>query len=591
MKQKTMVRMLSLIMAVLMVMGVMAGVMTTASAAAPKKSISVYTARQPDLTFYDLEGGKIGTFSHSASSDLIGFNSTRVIYKNEEGQQIETNYGRVDVTLHLADGTGKYSELTETRRNSYYLRYNMGSSTGEAFANRITCSKGKDDAINLDIELPNVVFRDDNEMKMNLIYQYSYKGKGSKKQEAKTYIRTKTLNLNFTFGKAKLDLTVTKPTVKPPVVDQNGNITTPPSSQGGNEGQGYPPKDESKPEQKPSVGFGTEENLPPSDDKPGQGTPPPNQDGGTEDNKNPIPQAQFETPYLLLKEYSTGGASQIAAGTTFPLSFTCVNTSQQVDLENIILKITPGEGMQIVDSTNVFYIPIINKSSEYQKSLNISVLPNAQVGAHTVDVNFSYEYLLNGSRQRGDMTQQISVSTVQPDRFSADPLPAMLETIVGEEIYLTGKYVNKSRGELYNLSATLEGEFAGAGQTNHVGNIAAGASGEVEFSFTPDTPGPLDGQITYSYEDATGNVHTASVPFSTTIGEAPVMDDMMSGGIMPDLPMEEEPPMEEPDFLDIRSWKMWAVIGGGAVVILGIVLTVRKRKKAAAEFEDDDENI
>ena len=110
------------------------------------------------LTFYDIDGNLLGTFSHSAKSDLIGFNSTRVIYKDEEGQEIETNYGRVDVTLHLSDGTGKYSTMTQTREDSYYLRYNMGSTTGEAFSNRITCSKGSDDVIDLDIELPNVVF-------------------------------------------------------------------------------------------------------------------------------------------------------------------------------------------------------------------------------------------------------------------------------------------------------------------------------------------------------------------------------------------------------------------------------------------------
>lgn len=114
------------------------------------------------------------------------------------------------MTLHLSDGTGKYSTMTQTREDSYYLRYNMGSTTGEAFSNRITCSKGSDDVIDLDIELPNVVFRDSNEMKMNVIFQYpSVRTSTSGKKT--NVVKTRTTAVNFTFTKAKLDLTVTKP--------------------------------------------------------------------------------------------------------------------------------------------------------------------------------------------------------------------------------------------------------------------------------------------------------------------------------------------------------------------------------------------
>lgn len=35
------------------------------------------------------------------------------------------------------------------------------------------------------------------------------------------------------------------------------------------------------------------------------------------------------------------------------------------------------------------------------------------------------------------MTQQISVETIQPDRFSVDPVSDLLESSVGEEIYIT----------------------------------------------------------------------------------------------------------------------------------------------------------
>lgn len=618
MKQKTFVRAVCLLLAVLMVMGVMVSALSTLSSAAViKKKNSVHTARQPDLTFYDLEGNVLGTFSHAASSDLIGFNGTRVIYIDENGEEVETNYGRVDVTLHLCDGTGKYSEMTTTRENSYYVKYNMGSSTGEAFSNRITCSKGEDDTINLDVELPNVVFRDSNEMKMNIIYQYPYQRK-SATGKTSSYIRTRTETLTFAFSKAKIDLTVTKP--KKNTVTTDRNTGSAPSSGYGDKDQlntlsgavdkmsvldanGNPISNdnnnqensgENNGENNGQAGSGSDNGNNTGGDT-GSGSGGDNSTGGdtgTDGGTDQPSSALFETPYLLLQEYSTG-SGQVAAGSEFNLSFTCRNTSQQIDLENIIVKVAPGEGLQVVDSTNVFYLPIINKNDTFDKEVRIAALTNAEAGSHPIDITFTYEYVMGGVRQKGEMTQQISVETIQPDRFSVDPVSDLLESSVGEEIYITSKYVNKSRGDIYNLSATLVGDFNGAGQVEHVGNVAAGVSGEIEFSFTPDTAGTLAGEIAYTYEDAAGSVRSVSVPFSTTILEAPA-DDMMTGM---DMNFDEtvEPEVPEQSFWDKlkdpNSWQMWAAVGGVCLVVVIIIVTVIKRKKAAAEFEDDDETV
>ena len=622
MKQKKFVRAVCLAMAVLMILGVMSSLLPTmASAAVIRKKTSVHTDRQPDLTFYDLDGNLLGTFSHSAKSDLIGFNSTRVIYKDEEGNEVETNYGRVDVTLHLADGTGKYSEMTQTREDSYYLKYNMGSSSGEAFSNRITCSEGDNDMINLDIELPNVVFRDSNEMKMNVIYQYPYTTK-TKTAKPKQYIKTQTATLTFAFTKARIDLTVTKPKDKTTITDQNTGAAP---------NYGYGDKDQLEQNKNNSLSsvFGPNGTLVsqtegdgsenPNGDNSGNndsGTtpqPPDNNNGNNDGNNNgnnnggtgggnndsgttpQLPQnTNFETPYLLLQEFSTGDQPQVAAGSEFPLSFTVVNTSQQIDLENIIMKIAPGEGLQIVDTTNVFYLPIVNKSDSFEKTVNIAVLPNAEAKSHPVDITFSYEYVMGGTRQKGEMSQQIAVQTFQADRFSADPITGLMESAVGEEIYLTSKYVNKSRGEIYNLSATLAGEFEGAGQSNHIGNVAAGASGEIEFSFTPQQAGALNGAVLYTYEDAVGATRSVTVPFSTTIIEAPPMDDMMAGNMEID-PGMMEPQQPEPGFWEQvknpNSWQMWAVVGSVTLIVVLISIKVIKKRKAAAEFEDDDETV
>lgn len=88
-------------------------------------------------------------------------------------------------------------------------------------------------------------------------------------------------------------------------------------------------------------------------------------------------------------------------------------------------------------------------------------------------------------------------------------------------------------------------------------------------------------------------MRSVSVPFSTTILEAPA-DDMMTGM---DMNFDEtvEPEVPEQSFWDKlkdpNSWQMWAAVGGVCLVVVIIIVTVIKRKKAAAEFEDDDETV
>ena len=56
MKQKKIVRAVCLILAIMMVVSVKSSVLVTkASAATVKRTITVYSARQPDLSFYDID--------------------------------------------------------------------------------------------------------------------------------------------------------------------------------------------------------------------------------------------------------------------------------------------------------------------------------------------------------------------------------------------------------------------------------------------------------------------------------------------------------------------------------------------------------
>lgn len=304
------------------------------------------------------------------------------------------------------------------------------------------------------------------------------------------------------------------------------------------------------------------------------------------------------TPYIIVEEYSfAGGSTQVSAGSSFNLNLLCRNTHSKIDLENILMKVSTSEGLQITNSSNTFYLDKLGDSQCFEKDLTISALSNAEAKSHTVTVSFTYEYVADDARQQGEMTQDISIPVVQQDRFSADPIENVSDVIVGDEIDVVSKYMNKSRGQLYNLTAELicdESVFCEE-KIQHSGNLQAGISGEMEFSLSGSTPGTFSCEIVYSYEDALGNVKETRVPFDVTFVEAPIYEW--------DQPSWDEPVMDDTVYDEFGnpidpfaeeqglSQNQMILIGAAAAVVVILAVVIVKKRKAKKEFEDDDENF
>ena len=306
------------------------------------------------------------------------------------------------------------------------------------------------------------------------------------------------------------------------------------------------------------------------------------------------------TPYVIVDQYSfAGGSTQVAAGSDFMLNLSCINTHSKIDLENIIMKVTTSDGLQLTSSSNTFFMDRLKRSDSFGKELAISALSSAEAKSHIITVAFDYEYVAaDGTRKQGKMSQDISIPVVQADRFSADPITNVAEMTVGEEIDIVSKYMNKSRGLLYNLTAELivdEASVSCEEKVLHGGNLQAGASGEMEFALSAAMAGSYDCEILYTYEDAMGNAKETSVPFTVTFIEAPTYE--WDQPVMEEFPMDDMMVDEFGNPIDPMavekglSQNQILLIGGGvAVVVLAAVLIIRKRKKAK-EFEDDDENF
>ena len=87
-------------------------------------------------------------------------------------------------------------------------------------------------------------------------------------------------------------------------------------------------------------------------------------------------------------------------------------------------------------------------------------------------------------------------------------------------------YVNKGKGDVSNVEASVEGDGITATQAKqYVGNVASGASGSIGFAFTADKPGETEAKLTVTYENSDGQPQTKEFPVKINAVEAPVPDD------------------------------------------------------------------
>ena len=154
----------------------------------------------------------------------------------------------------------------------------------------------------------------------------------------------------------------------------------------------------------------------------------PTPDDGTTDTPEPDPTVPDPaTPYILVQNYSYGG-SDVAAGSDFALSINFYNTSADITLENIIMKVEPTTGLSITGASNTYYIPTLDKKGAMAKSIPLKCLTSAVPGSESVHITFSYEYVANDTRQSKSSEETISIPIAQVERFEVEltEIPTMI---------------------------------------------------------------------------------------------------------------------------------------------------------------------
>ena len=294
--------------------------------------------------------------------------------------------------------------------------------------------------------------------------------------------------------------------------------------------------------------------------------------------------APAEVPKIMVKDFTFGGNS-VEAGKEFTLELTLFTTSGNTNLEDVMVGLTfPTDSKNVSLASGSMNTYVGAMAPNETRTISYKMVTDATMEPGSVNITVQLT-----SKNGEAATSPISIPVTQPERFEITNVEAPETMMMGEEGYLSVTFVNKGKSAINNLTAEIQGEnLANPGQSQFLGNVAAGTENSVDFSVMASAEGVINGKVILSYENSKGEVATLEKEFSCTVEAMPVYDDpgMMDPGMM-------DPTMGDDVNSGMPIWG-WALIVVGVGAVVAVVVVVIRKKKAAkklAELEDEDEDI
>lgn len=280
-------------------------------------------------------------------------------------------------------------------------------------------------------------------------------------------------------------------------------------------------------------------------------------------------------PNIIVTKFNYGGQS-VAAGSNFNFSFKFKNTSSELNIDNIVVTVDGGENLLLNGTSNSFFFDKIKAGHSQVVKVPMKALKTVTGNAQPVSINFKYEYVDHKKRTQAASDIKLSVPVYQPDRFEISK-PVVPEYITeGDEISITLNYVNKSKTDISNVEASLEGNVQSSSPMQTVGNLEPGKSGTIAFAVTAAAAGESTFDIKVSYEDGNGDSKERIFPVTMDVQ-----------AMQPSDPGMDDPGMDNPD-AEEGGFNWWIVVAIVAVLGIAAVVILKKRKKAKAAKKEQE---
>ncbi len=304
---------------------------------------------------------------------------------------------------------------------------------------------------------------------------------------------------------------------------------------------------------------------------------------------------QQSNPRIIVTGFKTE-PEIVYAGSVFDLTVSVQNTSVETEVKNVLFQLEAVAGGNDSSSASAVFLPTSGSSAVYAaniapgKSYDIKIQMEAKSDLAqkpyvlTIHTKYDTENAINLSD-----VANVSIPVKQEAKMDVGTAEIMPNSIaVGEQSNVMFSIFNTGKTTLYNVKVLYESETVESGMT-YIGNLAPGATGNVDSMVTGIAPDMGDGTIlaVVTYEDEAGNETRYEVPLSLFVYEAYVEEEVWN-----EYPMDENMGyVEEETSATVNGPGLFIGIGAAVIIIVIIVVVIVVKKKKAAKKRQEEMDL
>lgn len=287
------------------------------------------------------------------------------------------------------------------------------------------------------------------------------------------------------------------------------------------------------------------------------------------------------TPQLLVSEFTYGGAT-IEGGAKFDLTFSIKNNSKDINVQNVIVKLSGGESFVVADGTDTVSINQIAKGGSASVRKSFQCLKTAASGVYQIVASISYEYFDGGEKATGTSELTMSIPVIQPDRVRFESISLADKTVtLDQETDCAFKLINSGQTKLSSGTVRLFDADKNELVSAYIGNIEPGMMFESNYTLPIKfkTEGLTNLTLVFEYENENLEKKSIEQSFNVTVEKE---ND----------PFEEIEKNNEDDKKKDNTGLYIGLGVGAVVIIVGAivakkVIKKRKNKKGSEVFDEE----
>ncbi len=299
-------------------------------------------------------------------------------------------------------------------------------------------------------------------------------------------------------------------------------------------------------------------------------------------------------PKLIVNDYSTD-LEEIKAGSIFQFTYSIQNTHATMAARNIKVTVTfePDNVFALTQGSNTVYISNIAAGDTISNTIELKAKTDAKTGPYPINIQMDYEYegaKPNESGQVGTQEKaELKLQVIENARPVVDYVNVYSwdgNVMVFAPATLAFEFYNMGKSDLYNVVATVEGDFTKSDGSMYVlGNVMPGGNAYAEFEVIPNMEGMAKGVVKITFEDSNGDLVEFSKDFETMV---------MGEQVWEPIPGEDSGEVFNPGVPTVKKeiLPLWMFILINAVVFLAfipitrkIIISIYKRKLRKREEE------